>query len=95
MILKNQMVKNSKTEMVAEPKNSDCDKNQKIKLRQPNETNCDKTQKLKMWQISNCDKTPKFKLWQNLKTQIVTKLKSLNCDITWLITNINLWGEKN
>ena len=64
----------------------------------PRNSNCDKTQKLKLWPNSKtwivtkqnkiffltklenliCDKTQKLKLWQNSRTEIVTKLKKLN-----------------
>ena len=43
-------------------------------------------QNLKLWpnfkKKSNYDKTQRPNWWQNLKTQIVTKLNHLNCDIT-------------
>ena len=43
-----------------------------------------KIQKLELWQLkpSNWQETQKLKMWQNSKTQIVTKLKTSNCDKT-------------
>ena len=46
--------------------------------------NCGKNQKNQIvtkLKKSNCDKTQNLKLWQNLKTQILTKLKT-PCDKT-------------
>ena len=84
--------------------NSNCDKAQVVtKLKLWQNSNYDKTQiviKVKLWPHSNYDKTPivrgknlnvtKLKLWQNSRIQIVTKLKTSNCNKTWNMTNLNL-----
>ena len=76
-LLKIKLWHNSKTQIVSEIKNSNCDKTQQLKL-WPNS----KTQNVTKLKISNCDKTQKLKLWQNSKTQIVTKLKNSNYEKT-------------
>ena len=66
---------NSKTQIVTELKNFNCDKTQKIKFWQYS-----KTQIVTKLKNTNTDKTQKLKLWQNSKNLIVTKLKNSNCD---------------
>ena len=41
---------------------------------------------MKLKKKSNCDKSQKLKWGQNLKTQIVTKLKTIHCDKTRIVT---------
>ena len=51
---------------------------------------------------SSYDETQKLKFWWNKKNQIVMKIKlqwisqltNSNCDSTWILTNLNLWGQK-
>ena len=72
-------------------KNSNCDKSKKTKIVTKLKTQ--NVTKLKFWQNSITQNVTKLKLWHNSKTQIVTKLY-LNCYKTWIMTNLNLWEEK-
>ena len=66
--------------MVTKLKNSNCDKSQKLKLRQNSKIQI--FTKLNMWHNLNCDKTQIVTQLKNSKydkTQIMTKLKNWNC----------------
>ena len=90
--------------MVMKPKNSNCDKTQKLKLWWSSKTrivmklknqNFDETQKLKLWCNSKTQmviKLKKIKFWWSSKTQIVMKLKNSNCDKT---QKLKLWQNLN
>ena len=82
--LKTQIV--SKTEIVMNFKNSDCDETQELKWWQNS-----KTQIVMKLKNSNGDKTQKLKLWQNSTTEIVTKLKNAICDKTLNVKERKIW----
>ena len=87
--------KKSNPQIVIKLKKANCDKTQNL--------NCDKTQQLKLvytnkksYNILMGDKTQKFLLWQHSKTQIMAKIKYLNCDtylilFFWYNQKIELW----
>ena len=86
---KNQIVtklKEKKPTMI-KLKNSNRGQTQKLILWQLKKTNCAKLEN------SNCGKTEKIKLWQNTKTQIVTKLKNSNCDISNSDSSESSWSD--
>ena len=84
---------NTKTHIVMNLQNSNCDETQTQIVMKFKNSNGDKTQKLKLWQNS------KIQMWQNSicdKTPIVTKLQLWqysSCDKTQIVTKLKL-GEK-
>ena len=75
----------SKTQIVIQSENSNCDETQSLRLWIKSETqfwtklknlSCDKTQILKLWQHSNTQIETKLILWKSSKSQIVTNSKS-------------------
>ena len=74
---------------VTKLKNSKCDLTQKLKYDQTKKSICDKTLKFQIWQYFNTQSKAKLKtknvtkpLKKNSRTQIASKLISLNCDKT-------------
>ena len=81
------------TQIVTKLKNSNCEKNLKLK-----KLSNSKTQIVTKLKYSNYDRTQRLKVWQNLKIQIgkelKTQLKNSTCDKILKIKGFGLSGQK-